>query len=166
MIRRMSKSALLLVLKSTGLFALTYLSVGAACYQLITKRFYLGGDPTQFSYLRTELDAASWAHTNAWIIPAVLLRGLLISVALTPFLTAMRSGSRLKVGLAIAGIVYLLGSLAAGAPSPSNIEGFVYMRPEYFSLESFLLTQPEMIIQALFFGFGLAWLSRSAPALS
>ncbi len=151
------------VIAATILFVLTYLVAGAVFYQLITKQFYVGDHPTQFSYLRSEADAVSWAHTTRWIFPAVFLRGLLTSLVLMPFFGVMRAWSRARIGLTVAGLVYVIGSLAAGAPSPSNIEGFVYLQPRYFSLDAFLLTQPEMLVQALLFGFGMAMiLKRSA----
>jgi hypothetical protein len=60
--------------------------------------------------------------------------------------------------LAVFGLVFVLQHLAAGAPSPSNIEGLLYMKPALISLRAFLLTQPEMLLQAILFAAGVTWL--------
>ena len=52
--------------------------------------------------------------------------------------------------------------LAAAAPSPSNLEGLVYMRLEFVGIEVFLLTQPEMIAQCLLMALGIGfWACKS-----
>ena len=51
-------------------------------------------------------------------------------------------------------LFFVLLHLAAAAPSPSNLEGIVYMRPELIGVVPFLLTQPEMLLQSLLFALG------------
>lgn len=62
--------------------------------------------------------------------------------------------------MALAFLIYVTTSLAAGAPSPSNIEGLIYMRPEVIGLKPFLLTQPEMIVYSIVFAIGVLQSSK------
>lgn len=55
--------------------------------------------------------------------------------------------------------------LAAAAPSPSNLEGIVFMRPELMGVVPFLLTQPQMTAQSLLFPWGGGlWACRQPSA--
>ncbi len=64
-------------------------------------------------------------------------------------------------------IFFVLLHLAAAAPSPSNLEGIVYMRPELLGVVPFLLTQPEMIAQSLLFAIGVGvWALKQQPVRS
>lgn len=156
----MNKNNFLFVIKSTVTYALAYLVSGGLAYQLITKQFYVGDNPIFAGYLRSEANAAEWAHTSVWLVPGLLLRGLLISLVLLPFAETLRKiGFTKRVGLIFA-LMFVLIHLAAAAPSPSNIEGLVYMKPQFIGVGSFLLTQPEMILQCLLFALGLSWVIR------
>lgn len=156
----MNKQTLSFIVKSTLIYALAYLIVGAVAYQLITKQFYIGDAAIFTAYLRSEANPAEWAHTNLWLVPGLLLRALLISLVLLPFAPTLRKMTFLKrVGIVFA-LMFVLIHLAAAAPSPSNIEGLIYMKPELTGVASFLLTQPEMILQCLLFALGLSWVIR------
>jgi hypothetical protein len=48
--------------------------------------------------------------------------------------------------VAVAGLYLAIGFWAAAVAAPGNIEGLVYLRPE-FSLNVVLLVQPEIIVQ-------------------
>jgi hypothetical protein len=156
----MNKQNLHFVAKSTGIYTLVYLVVGAVAYQLITKQFYVGDDPIFTAYLRSESNPAEWAHTNLWLVPGLLLRALLISLVLLPFVEALRKMAFWKRAGVLFAFMFVLIHLAAAAPSPGNIEGLIYMKSELSGLTSFLLTQPEMIAQCVLFALGLSWVIR------
>ncbi|MBP6880452.1 hypothetical protein KBC31_02355 [Candidatus Saccharibacteria bacterium] len=154
----MNKVNLLFIAKSTVIYSLAYLVVGGIAYQLITKQFYIGEEPIFTAFMRNEANVYEWAHVNLWLLPGLLLRGLLISTVISFFRTALKDMSfKKRVGLFFL-VIFILTHFAAAAPSPSNIEGLVYMKPELISLKSFLLTQPEMIAQSLLFALGLSWI--------
>jgi len=153
----MNKQNVQFVLKSTAIYALVYLVVGAIAYQFLTKQFYVGDDPLFTAYLRSESNPAEWAHTNMWLIPGLVLRGVLISLVLVPFVDVLRKMSFWKRTGIVFALMFVLIHLAAAAPSPANIEGLIYMKPELTGVTSFLLTQPEMIFQCLLFALGLTW---------
>jgi hypothetical protein len=156
----MNKQNLHFVAKSTGIYTLVYLVVGAVAYQLITKQFYVGDDPIFTAYLRSESNPAEWAHTNLWLVPGLLFRALLISLVLLPFVEALKKMSFWKRAGVLFALMFVLIHLAAAAPSPGNVEGLIYMKPELSGFTSFLLTQPEMIAQCLLFALGVSWVIR------
>jgi hypothetical protein len=156
----MSKESLFFVVKSTVIYSLAYLIAGSIAYQLFTKQFYVGDTQIFTSYLRSEANPAEWAHTNMWLIPGLLFRAVLISLVLLPFVETLKKMMFLKrVGVVFA-FMFILTHIAAAAPSPSNIEGFIYMKPQLISVNSFLLTQPEMIAQCMIFALALAWVIK------
>lgn len=156
----MNKQTLRFLVSSTAIYTLAYLFVGAIAYQLITKQFYVGEDPIFTAYLRSEANPAEWDHTNLWLIPGVLLRALLISLVLLPFVETLRKMAFWKRAGVLFALMFVLIHIAAAAPSPANIEGLIYMKPELSGVSSFLLTQPEMIAQCLLFALGLSWVLR------
>jgi hypothetical protein len=156
----MSKESLTFVLKSTVIYSLAYLIAGGIAYQLLTKQFYVGDTQIFTAYLRSEASPAEWAHTNIWLVPGLLFRAFLISLVLLPFVETLKKMTFLKRSGVVFSFMFILIHIAAAAPSPSNIEGFIYMKPQLVSVKSFLLTQPEMIAQCMLFALGLAWVIK------
>jgi hypothetical protein len=65
-------------------------------------------------------------YKNVWLVPGLLLRGLLIAIVLLPFVETLRKMTFTKrVGILFA-LMFVLIHLAAATPSPSNVEGLVY----------------------------------------
>ena len=156
----MNKQNLQFVAKSTVIYMIAYLVAGAIAYQLLTKQFYVGDDPIFTAYLRSESNPAEWAHTNLWLVPGLLLRALLISLVLLPFVETLKKMAFWKRAGVLFALMFILIHIAAAAPSPANVEGLIYMKPELTGVASFLLTQPEMIAQSLLFALGLSWVIR------
>jgi hypothetical protein len=138
--------------------ALTYFLAGALTFATLTHGLYEGTDPLFGSYLRTPGDVRLWQHVTTWFLPAQLLRGVLVGLALTPFLPLLRGWSLRRRAAAIAGLYLVIGFWAAAVAAPGNIEGLVYLRPE-FTLDVVLLVQPEIVVQgvamAVFVALGL-----------
>ena len=135
--------------------ALTYFVVGALAFATLTHVLYEGADPLFVSYLRTPGESQLWQHVTAWFLPAQLLRGVLIGLALSPFLPLMRRWSVRQRPVAVAGLYLVIGFWAAAVAAPGNIEGLVYLRPE-FSLDVHLLVQPEIVVQGVAMSFLVA----------
>lgn len=153
----MNKQTFQFLAKSTAIYTFAYLLAGAIAYQLLTKQFYVGDDPVFTAYLRSESNPAEWAHTNLWLVPGLLLRALLISLILLPFVETLRKMAFWKRASILFALIFVLAHLAAAAPSPSNIEGLIYMKPALTGVTQFLLTQPEMLAQSLLFALGVSW---------
>ena len=155
-----NKKRLVFIAKSSVAYTLCYLIVGAIAYQLITKQFYVGDDPVFTAYLRSESNIAEWSHTSTWLVPGLLFSAVLISLVLLPFVeTLKRMAFPRRVGVIFA-LLFVLLHIAAAAPSPSNIEGLIYMKADLVSAKAFLLTQPEMILQSLMFALSLSWIIK------
>ncbi len=142
------------VVKVTIVSMAAYLIAGAIAYQLLTKRLYIGEGAIFSGFLRSEADPTLWRHVMTWQFPVLFARGLLIALALLPFRAALSSFALPNRILTLFVLFFVLLHLAAAAPSPSNLEGIVYMRPEFIGVGPFLLTQPEMILQSLLFAWG------------
>ena len=154
------------VLKVTVVSSVAYLVAGALAYQLLTKQLYVGDDAIFAAFLRSEANPSQWSHVMRWQFPMLLARGLLIAFALLPLRDALSSfGLRKRVSVLFV-IFFVLLHLASAAPSPSNLEGIVYMRPELIGLGPFLLTQPEMIAQSLLFAMGVGVWGLQQPVRS
>lgn len=142
------------VLRVVVVSTLAYLVAGALAYQLLTKRFYVGDDAMFAGFLRSEANPGEWQHVMSWQLPILLARSALIALALVPFRTALMSFAPRRRVVVLFGLFFLLLHLAAAAPSPSNLEGIVYMRPKFIGVAAFLLTQPEMLLQSAILALG------------
>ena len=151
------------VLKVILVASVAYLIAGALAYHFLTKRFYVGDAAIFATFLRSEADPTEWRHVMTWQFPMLLARGLLIALALLPFRPALMSFARPKRTATLFVLSFVLLHLAAAAPSPSNLEGVVYMRPELIGVAPFLLTQHEMLLQSLLFALGTGLWACAAP---
>ncbi len=134
---------------------LSYLIVGAIAYPLFYKPFWEGPNPLYAPFIRTMATPGLWEQAMAWQIPGQLLRGLLMALVFIPLLSKLEELSLLRRYVFIAGLLFVFAHLAASAPSPGNIEGALYMRPEFVTA-GFWASQPEMIAHSLFGGFLIA----------
>lgn len=130
----------------------SYLIVGTIAYQLFYKPFWEGPNPLYAPFLRTMATPALWEQAMTWQIPGQLLRGLLMALVFIPILPALAGISFARRYAFIAGLYFVFAHLAASAPSPGNIEGALYLRPEFVTA-GFLPSQPEMIAHSLLAGF-------------
>jgi hypothetical protein len=165
----------MMISRQSGVFAfkvavvssVAYLVAGALAYQLLTKRFYVGDDAMFAGFLRSEAEPGQWQHVTLWQLPILLARSSLIALALVPFRSALMSFPPRGRVVILFVLFFVLLHFAAAAPSPSNLEGLVYMRPEFIGVAAFLLTQPEMILQSLLLALGTGlWAARGAAAPS
>jgi len=151
-----SKRFLIFTGKVAAAHVLTYSVMGAIAYQLLTKDFYVGPNPIFASFMRTEAEPALWAHVMRWLLPAQVLRGVLIAAVLYPFFNTLQAWSFGKRFLAIASLYLVLGCWATAVPAPGTIEGLVYMRPVVTTYVH-LKVQPEIVAQGLALGALVAW---------
>lgn len=148
----MIKKSLIFTSIFTLSHVISYYIIGALAYALITKQFYSGDIPT-FIFMRTESNPELWSHTMLWMFPGQILRGILMSLPLLLIIDPIMSFSKIKRALFIAFLYFMFSHLSGSGPTTSNIEGFIYLRPEYFTTQIFLLTQPEIILQSSGLGF-------------
>jgi hypothetical protein len=162
-----SRQSSVFALKVVVASCVAYLVAGALAYQLLTKRFYVGDAAIFAAFLRSEADPAQWRHVLVWQFPILLARSALIALSLVPFRAALLAFTPRRRVAVLFVLFFVLLHFAAAAPSPSNLEGIVYMRPELIGVAPFLLTQPEMILQSLLLAIGTGlWAARGATAPS
>ena len=151
--------------KVTLAHVVSYLVVGAAAFQLLTKSFYEGSDPVFKSFMRTPAEPELWKHAMTWFIPGQVLRGVLIAMVLYPFFDTLQAWSWRKRFFAISGLYLVLGFWAAAVAAPGTIDGMIYMRPE-ITPYAHLMVQPEIILQGLILGAWVAWwMAPARPAM-
>ena len=142
--------------KVTIAHVVTYFVLGAVAYPLLTKPFYVGENPIFDTFMRTEAEPDLWRHVMIWFVPGQILRGLLLAVALYPFLDTLMGWRFRKRFLSIAMLYIVFGFWAATVAAPGTIEGMIYMRPEITGI-THLIVQPEIVVQGLLFS---AWVAR------
>jgi hypothetical protein len=141
--------------KVTVAHVVSYIVVGAAAYQWITRPFYEGDRAVFATFMRTPDEPALWAHAMTWLLPGQVLRGVLIAAALYPFFEPLASWRRSKRFATIAGLYLVLGFWVSAVAAPGTIDGLIYLRPE-IPLAAHLLVQPEIVLQGLVLG---AWVA-------
>lgn len=147
--------------KVTIAHVVSYVLVGAAAYQFLTRQFYEGSNPVFSTFMRTPAEAELWKHTMTWFIPGQVLRGMLIAAVLYPFFDTLRAWGWGKRFLSISGLYLVLGYWASAVAAPGTIDGMIYLRPE-ITPYAHLMVQPEIVVQGLILGAWVArWMGRS-----
>jgi hypothetical protein len=138
---------------------LTYFIVGSIAYPLLYKPLF--ATVPSLHYLRTPDDPILWHHVMQWIFPGQALRGLLFGIALFPFYKTLLVWQTPLCALAVGGIYYCFAVLGSNCADPGSIEGLLYLKPEMISLDIFLKSQPESLVQAFSMGYLIALLIRT-----
>ena len=137
--------------------AVTYIAAGMIAYPLFTRQFLEGSSPLLAPLMRLPSEPELWSHVMRRMLPAQILRGILIAGALYPFLSVLQSWSYTKRFFSIASLYVVIGQWTSPVAGASTIEGWVILRPEFTTPYIVLNVIPEGLIQGL--GFG-AWLAR------
>ena len=143
--------------KVTVVQAVTYIVAGIIAYPLFTRQFFEGASPLLAPLMRLPSEPEQWSHVVRWMLPAQILRGILLAGALYPFLSALQSWSFAKRFLAMASLYIVIGQWSSPVAGASTIEGWLILRPEFTTPQVVLSVIPEGLIQGL--GFG-TWLAR------
>ncbi|OKY77194.1 MAG: hypothetical protein BTN85_1841 [Candidatus Methanohalarchaeum thermophilum] len=128
----------------------SYFVAGMIAYS-ISKNLYVGSDRL-LDFLVSPEEEGETGFTVRRVLPAQLVRGLLMSVLLIPLIGTIADFSLGIRFLFFAGLMFIYTDLSSAAPFPSNIEGFVYMKKKYVKKEVFWKTQVEMVVYSLVFG--------------
>lgn len=156
------RDALLFVAKVTVAHVISYLVVGALAYEWLTKPFYEGSGALFTSFMRSPADPEDLSHITLWLLPAQLARGTLFGAALLPLRAFLLGRPRPDRFLALAGLCVVFGFWSSAAAAPGNIEGLVYLRPE-FDWPVHLRVQPELLVQLFSFSAWVAWWMGPPP---
>jgi len=104
------------------------------------------------NFLRDMANEEERNRISFCFIPAQILRGLLMSIVLYPFLNVLVDLSYGTKFLFFSSLVFIYTHIAAASPFIDNIEGYVYFKSEYFNKKAFLKFQLEMAIYSILFG--------------
>lgn len=128
----------------TGAHVVTYIGIGALAYALVTREFFDDSSGQFAKVLRTPGEPALWTHVMWWMLPLQVVRGVLIALALYPFLATLRSWRYAKRVGAIAGLYVVFGQWASTVAGSGTIEGWLILRPEF--------TAPGIVVKAMIEG--------------
>jgi hypothetical protein len=146
---------------SLGFFLIhlgAYVVAGVLNQQLLSKHLYGGENALLAPFFRDMEKTEEQRRSGRLMVPAQLTRALLMSVVLYPLLVPI---GELPYGLRFAflgGLMFVYADLASATPFSNNIEGLVYLKPEFTTWDVFLRIQSEAVVYSLLFGGVTAWL--------
>ena len=137
------KSALVFAIGVIILHVITYYFAGIIAQVILNAHQYYPPSPTAISSLRDPMSA----YVQVRIVPAQVLRGVVFAIALYPFRRRIMELGQYYGGLAVTGVIFLLGEVAG---TGGLIEHYVY----YIAVPSgfVLVTFVEVLLQTLIFG--------------
>jgi hypothetical protein len=127
---------------------ITYLFAGVLAQNVLGASVFYPPSPDALSFLR---DPRS-GYVQTLIIPAQILRGLLFAAVLLPFRKTLWSYGRLRGGLLLGLVLFVLTYVAA---SGGLIEHLVYFIPIPSSF--YAITFVEVLIQTMLLGLLVLW---------
>jgi hypothetical protein len=145
---------------SAGFFAIhlaAYVLAGIVT-QLWSKDIYHGPEALLHPVLRDVTEEAERQRQGKLMLPAQLVRALLMSVVLYPLLDALGELAYPVRALVLGGLMLIYADVASASPFPNTIEGLVYLRERYITASAFWRLQSEAVIYSLLFGLVAAWL--------
>ena len=145
---------------SLGFFAVhlgAYVVAGVLT-QLWSKDIYHGDDALLHPVLRDVTEDDERRRQGRVMLPAQLLRALLMSVVLYPLLDALGELAYPVRSVVLGGLMLIYADVASASPFPNTIEGLVYLRRRFVTASAFWRLQSEAVIYSLLFGAVAAWL--------
>lgn len=139
---------------------LVYAVVHFISYELWLATFYNSSEGKLSLFLRNPEDSTVWAHVWRWILPAQILRGLLLGIALSPFYIFLKQMKRSKRFLVLFFVFLLLGAWGSYIAGPGNLEGLLHLHPD-ISIWTHLAFQPIIIMECLLCSLGISlWMGK------
>jgi hypothetical protein len=126
--------------------------------QTWSKDIYHGPDALLAPVLRDVSEEDERLRQGKLMLPAQLVRALLMSVVLYPLIEPL-GGLDYPVRFAVlGGLMLIYADLASASPFPNTIEGLVYLRSRFIDASAFWRLQSEAVIYSVLFGAVAAWL--------
>ena len=145
---------------SLGFFAIhlgAYVVAGVLT-QLWSKDLYHGPDALLRPLMRDVTEDAERLRQGKLMVPAQLVRALLMSVVLYPLLDPLGELTYPVRFLVLGGLMLIYADVASAIPFPNTVEGLVYLRKRFITASAFWRIQSEAVIYSLLFGSLAAWL--------
>jgi hypothetical protein len=131
--------------------------VAGVLTQLWSKDLYQGADALLHPVLRDVSEEPERLRQGRLMVPAQLVRALLMSVVLYPLLGAIGELAYPVRALVLGGLMLIYADVASASPFPNTIEGLVYLRDRFVTASAFWRIQSEAVIYSLLFGLTAAW---------
>ena len=132
--------------------------VAGVLTQLWSKDLYHGPDALLAPVMRDVSEEAERLRQGKLMVPAQLVRALLMSVVLYPLIDPI-GGLDFPVRFAVlGGLMLIYADIASASPFPNTIEGLVYLRQRFINPSAFWRLQSEALIYSVLFGAFAAWL--------
>ena len=141
----MSKSFVKFALIVIGCHIITYYIAGFIGRDVLGSSEFYPPSPNAISYLRDPQNAT----LLLWALLANILRGLLFAAVLFPFRQRLLELGVWYGGLAITGLIFVMGYVAA---SGGMIEHFVYFKAADYPVKFAEITFIEVFVQTLLLG--------------
>ncbi|MEX2550637.1 MAG: hypothetical protein WD638_10445 [Nitriliruptoraceae bacterium] len=132
--------------------------VAGVLTQLWSKDLYHGPDALFRPLLRDVSEDAERQRQGMLMVPAQLVRALLMSMVLYPLLGALGDLTYPVRFLVLGGLMLIYADLASASAFPNTIEGLVYLRERFVTASAFWRVQSEAVIYSVLFGSVAAWL--------
>jgi hypothetical protein len=156
----MEGSAVQYVWFSLGFFVIhlgAYVVAGVLT-QTWSKDIYHGPDALLAPVMRDVSEDDERLRQGRLMLPAQLVRALLMSVVLYPLIEPLGGMAYPVRFLVLGGLMLIYADIASASPFPNTIEGLVYLRARYITSSAFWRLQSEAVIYSLLFGAFAAWL--------
>jgi hypothetical protein len=132
--------------------------VAGVLTQMWSKDIYHGRDALLHPVLRDVSEEAERQRQGRLMLPAQLLRAVLMSVVLYPLLDALGAFAYPTRAAVLGGLMLVYADIASASPFPNTIEGLVYLRARFVTASAFWRLQSEAVIYSVLFGASAAWL--------
>ena len=143
-----TKTVLRFILIFIVAHVVAYWIAGIIAYFTLYQPFFEGEEALLSCYMRMADDPELWPHVMKWQVPGQVLRAILFALVMIPFFNTWKEWRFSKRVWTVFLAYFVLTCFAATSPSGGNIEGFIYMRPEFVET-GFWKSQPEGIIHGL-----------------
>jgi hypothetical protein len=132
--------------------------VAGVLTQTWSKDIYHGPDALLHPVLRDVSEDEERQRQGKLMLPAQLLRALLMSAVLYPVLDPLAELAYPLRFVVLGGLMLVYADVASASPFPNTIEGLVYLRARFVNASAFWRLQSEAVIYSVIFGAFAAWL--------
>lgn len=149
----------LFTLGFTAIHVVIYTLAGTLALRVPGVRACYGGAGALFGAFMRDIDDPDEANRVARLmVPAQLLRGVLLAVVLLPVLGALDDLSLPLRFAFFAGLFFVYADFGSAIPFANTIEGLVYLKKRFVRPSVFFGIQVEAVIYSVTSGFLIAWL--------
>lgn len=145
---------------SLGFFVIhlvVYMAAGWFTLRFVSGHLYQGDGALLTAFMRDPSAPLESAGLMGRLLPAQLVRALLMSVVLYPLLGPIGELSFELRALFLGGLMFVYADLASAVPFANTLEGLVYLKPRFVARPVFLRISVEAVVYSVAFGLLASW---------